>query len=115
MTFEEILDQAIAMLQRRGRLTYGTLKRQFQLDDAALLIHGQALTVNQLVLQVIQRGIVELKLPLEGPIGQAAPLAQEGDHLIYHCDKVQPVSSLPDALSEDACASPSYHKQQGGR
>jgi len=36
MTFEEILDQTIAMLQRRGRLTYGTLKRQFQLDDAAL-------------------------------------------------------------------------------
>src|SRR5215813_11060108 len=36
MSFEEILDQAIAMLQRRGRLTYGTLKRQFQLDDAAL-------------------------------------------------------------------------------
>ena len=34
MTFEEILDHAIAMLQRRGRLTYGTLKRQFQLDDA---------------------------------------------------------------------------------
>jgi hypothetical protein len=36
MTFEEILDQAIAMLQRRGHLTYGTLKRQFQLDDAVL-------------------------------------------------------------------------------
>jgi hypothetical protein len=36
MTFEEILDRAIAMLQRRGRLTYSTLKRQFQLDDAAL-------------------------------------------------------------------------------
>src|SRR5438874_8315887 len=36
MTFEEILDHAIAMLQRRGRLTYGTLKRQFELDDAAL-------------------------------------------------------------------------------
>ena len=35
MTFEEILDQAIAMLQRRRRLTYSTLKRQFQLDDAA--------------------------------------------------------------------------------
>src|SRR5262247_620393 len=49
MTFEEILDQTIAMLQRRGRLTYGTLKRQFQLDDAALedlqneLIKGQRL------------------------------------------------------------------------
>ena len=36
MTFEEIHDQAIAMLQRRGRLTYGALQRQFQLDDAAL-------------------------------------------------------------------------------
>src|SRR5919202_3784590 len=36
MTFEEILDQATAMLQRRGRLTYSTLKRQFRLDDAAL-------------------------------------------------------------------------------
>src|SRR5262245_45035947 len=51
MTFEEILDHAIAMIQRRGRLTYGTLKRQFQLDDAALedlkneLIEGQRLAV----------------------------------------------------------------------
>ena len=53
MTFEEILDQAIAMLQRRGRLTYGTLKRQFQLDDAALedlkneLIKGQRLACDE--------------------------------------------------------------------
>jgi hypothetical protein len=36
MTFEDILDQAIAMLQRRGRLTYRTPQRQFQLDAAAL-------------------------------------------------------------------------------
>jgi hypothetical protein len=36
MTFEEILDQAMAMLQRRGRIAYRTLKRQFQLDDEAL-------------------------------------------------------------------------------
>jgi len=53
MTFEEILDQAIAMLRRRGRLTYGTLKRQFQLDDAALedlkneLIEGQRLALDE--------------------------------------------------------------------
>ena len=33
MTFEEILDQAIALLQRRGRVTYRALKRQFHLDD----------------------------------------------------------------------------------
>ena len=53
MTFEEILDQAIAMLQRRGRLTYGALKRQFDLDDAFLkdlkeeLIHGQQLVMDE--------------------------------------------------------------------
>jgi hypothetical protein len=35
MTFEEILDHVIAMLQRRGRVTYRTLKRQFTLDDDA--------------------------------------------------------------------------------
>src|SRR6516225_10025101 len=34
MTFEEILDQAMAMLQRRGRVSYRALKRQFDLDDA---------------------------------------------------------------------------------
>jgi len=36
MTFEEILDQAIAMLQRRGRVTYQTLRLQFQLDEEHL-------------------------------------------------------------------------------
>jgi hypothetical protein len=53
MTFEEILDQAIAMLQRRGRVTYRALQRQFNLDDAFLddlkegLIHGQQLVVDE--------------------------------------------------------------------
>src|SRR5262245_35476235 len=53
MTFEEILDQAIAMLQRRGRLTYRTLKLQFQLDDEHLealkdeLLYGQRQVVDE--------------------------------------------------------------------
>jgi len=34
MTFEEILEQALDMLRRRGRVTYGALRRQFVLDDA---------------------------------------------------------------------------------
>jgi hypothetical protein len=33
MTFEEMLDQALAMLQRRGRVTYRALKLQFRLDN----------------------------------------------------------------------------------
>ena len=36
MTFEEILDQAVVMLQRLGRVTYRTLKAHFQLDDDLL-------------------------------------------------------------------------------
>lgn len=36
MTFEEILDQAVAMLQRRGRIAYSALKRQFGLDGESL-------------------------------------------------------------------------------
>src|SRR5262245_54732311 len=36
MTFEEVVDQAIDMVRRRGRVTYQTLQRQFSLDDAAL-------------------------------------------------------------------------------
>jgi class 3 adenylate cyclase/tetratricopeptide (TPR) repeat protein len=53
MDFDAILEQAIEMLQRRGRLTYRTLKRQFQLDDEALedltfeLIEGQRLATDE--------------------------------------------------------------------
>jgi class 3 adenylate cyclase len=36
MTFEEVLDEAIAMLQRQGRVSYRALKRQFDLDDSYL-------------------------------------------------------------------------------
>ena len=36
MDFDHLLDQAIEMLQRRGRLTYRSLKLQFELDDEAL-------------------------------------------------------------------------------
>ena len=34
MTFEEILNQAMALLQRQGRISYRALKRQFDLDEA---------------------------------------------------------------------------------
>ena len=36
MDFVAVLDQVVALLRQRGRLTYRTLKRQFQLDDATL-------------------------------------------------------------------------------
>ena len=53
MTFEEVVDQASAMLQRRGRVTYRLLKRQFNLDDETLedlkeeIIYGQKSAVDE--------------------------------------------------------------------
>src|SRR5215470_15537584 len=53
VTFEELLDQVIDMLRRRGRVTYRALKLQFQLDDDTLdvlkdeLIYGQQLAVDE--------------------------------------------------------------------
>ena len=47
MDFVAVVDQVIALLRQRGRVTYRLLKRQFQLDDAAFedvkneLIEGQ--------------------------------------------------------------------------
>ena len=36
MDFYAILDQVVALLQQRGRLTYRALKYQFNLDDKQL-------------------------------------------------------------------------------
>ena len=53
MDFVAVVDQAIALLRQRGRVTYRTLKRQFQLDDTALedltveLIKGQRLAADE--------------------------------------------------------------------
>jgi hypothetical protein len=53
MTFSEIVDQASALLQRKQRITYRTLKREFNLDDEALadlkceLIDGQRLATDE--------------------------------------------------------------------
>ena len=75
MTFEEILDQAIAMLQRRGRLTYGTLKRQFQLDDAALDdLKEQLLYAHPQVVDDAGRGLVWTGAPGTAPAVPSVPV-----------------------------------------
>jgi hypothetical protein len=59
MTFEEILDHAIAMLQRRGRVTYQTLRLQFQLDEEHLeALKDAILFAYPQVVDVAGRGLV---------------------------------------------------------
>jgi class 3 adenylate cyclase len=49
MTFDEILDPVIEMLQRRGRVSYRALRRQFDLDDAYLAdLKAEIIEVHQL-------------------------------------------------------------------
>ena len=53
MNFYSVVDQAIALLRQRGRVTYRALKRQFDLDDEALadlteeLMYGQRLAADE--------------------------------------------------------------------
>ncbi len=53
VTFETILDQVIELLQRQGRVSYGAIKRRFDLDDAYLedikteLVDAQHLAVDE--------------------------------------------------------------------
>ena len=49
MTFDDLLEQALEMLQRRGRVSYRALKVQFQLDDALLeILKDEIVEVHQL-------------------------------------------------------------------
>jgi class 3 adenylate cyclase len=49
VTFDDLLEQALEMLQRRGRVSYRALKVQFQLDDALLeILKDEIVEVHQL-------------------------------------------------------------------
>jgi class 3 adenylate cyclase/tetratricopeptide (TPR) repeat protein len=74
MTFEEILDHAIAMLQRRGRLTYGALRLQFGLNDEQLAVLKDEL-IDAQRLAVEERGNV---LVWTGAQGSPSPMTPPG-------------------------------------
>jgi hypothetical protein len=64
-------------------------------QDAPRFIDRETMALDEPVFERFQVRVIELQLQLEGPIRQAAPLAQEGNRLIHHRHKVHPVSSLP--------------------
>src|SRR6266704_5172943 len=80
MEFEEILDQAITLLQHQGRISYGALKRRFQLDDDYLedlkieLIEAQRLAVDEngrILVWIGDQGAASL--PASQPVNDAEP------------------------------------------
>src|SRR5437868_6663383 len=57
MTFDEILAQVITLLQRQGRVSYGALKRRFDLDEAYLEdLKGEILYVHESDVEADERG-----------------------------------------------------------
>jgi predicted ATPase/class 3 adenylate cyclase len=101
MTFEELVDQALAMLQRRGRVTYRALQLQFKLDDATLEALKEELLFSQSeVVDEGGRGLVwvggaqplapqETLLPVVAPPPEpSAPGAERRQLTVMFCDLV---------------------------
>src|SRR5215471_10130143 len=85
MTFEEILTQIIAVLQREKRISYRALKRRFALDDAYLddlkeeLIYAKRLALDEDSRVLVWAGDAEAPLlpapPASPPVPPQIPLA----------------------------------------
>src|SRR5215471_17960040 len=79
MTFEEILNQAMAMLQRQGRVSYRALKRQFGLDDAYVedvkleLIEVHQVAVDQDNTMLVWTGGPSAPAPVSPPLSSTLP------------------------------------------
>ena len=91
MTFEEILDQILAMLQRRGRVSYWPMMRQFALDEAyledlkeaILFAHPQIIDEEGCgLVWTGDAGAIPLPTPASPqPLEQLVPLAPRGDQI----------------------------------
>jgi TOMM system kinase/cyclase fusion protein len=93
MTFEEILDQAVAMLQRRGRIAYSALKRQFDLDDAYLEDLKDALLFAHPVVDEDGRGLVWTGETEAAPVTPSQPNQPEPYPVIQQAQPIQETSS----------------------
>ena len=83
MRFSDIIEQAKALLQRQGRITYRSLKREFDLEDEALedlkfeLIDGQELAVDKdgkMLVWIGERSVVSSQSSVPSPQPLTQPL-----------------------------------------
>jgi hypothetical protein len=56
VTFDAVLEQALEMLRRRGRVSYRALQVQFQLDDTLLEILKDEIVGSESLRALLQRG-----------------------------------------------------------
>src|SRR5262245_35022797 len=89
MTFYEVLEQVVTLLQRHGRMSYRALTRQFQLDEAYLadlkaeLIDIQRVAVDHDGIMLVWIGIAPADLPrvTSAPALERPPHAYTPAHL----------------------------------
>ena len=102
MTFDDILDQVIALLQRQGRVSYGAMKRRFALDDAYLEdLKGEILFAYPVV-DEDGRGLVwtgetaSAQAVISPPAQTTQPPAAQGQSALHGAPPL-PAPPLPDA------------------
>ena len=115
VTFEEVLTQAIAMLQRLGRVSYRALKAQFQLDDDLLellkdeIVEGHQLARDQEGKMLVWTGDTETpvspaslsSLPAPTPAASAPPEAERRQLTVLFCDLVDSTALASQLDPED--------------
>jgi class 3 adenylate cyclase/predicted ATPase len=87
MRFFGIVALAIALLQRQGRITYGALKRGFELDDAALEDLRRELIFRGLACDEADEGLVWIG-------GVPSPVAATADAVMRLSPALAPLSPL---------------------
>src|ERR687885_453116 len=87
MTFYEVLEQVVTLLQRHGRVSYRALTRQFQLDEAYLedlkaeLVEVQRVAVDQDDTMLVWTGDATTAPTLVAPAPERTPRAYIPAHL----------------------------------
>ena len=74
MDFYELLDQVVALIRTRGRVTYRALRVQFQLDDEHLdALKEEILYAHPQVVDDAGRGLLWTRTPVAAPPPAIAP------------------------------------------
>ena len=101
MHFEEILDQATAMLQRRGRVSYRTLKLQFHLNEEALeALKEELIEVHRLAVDQDGRMLVWAGGVRPTPVPPSPHPPQPAIPHVDHSPAITPSAAAPPPPSE---------------
>ena len=104
MDFVAVVDQVLALLRQRGRMTYRTLQRQFQLDDDALHdLKDELLYAHPEIRDDAGRGVVWTGDAGPAP-ATAAPVASPAQTPLAYTPPISPRRSAPPKAPSKASA-----------